>query len=568
MAIQFGFCIYGTDLKYYIGLQKNLDIIASLNFGPIKVTISYTGNTLVEYIDKFKQQYPFVEMVFHSDTKYQMIGRIFAIDHMNDDDIFFSRDADSRITARDIWCITQFINSNKSLHVIRDHFYHRKRIMGGMFGIRKKNVSFKIKDLWGSVVRSDDNYGADENFLETNVYPLLAHDCLVHSNIVGYAGEVVCPILCEQDDDTDFIGNVYSADDIAEFGYKKYITPELIYASPFNNIRASLFSYMSIDHVGWDKRHELLTCIYNAYIEMNNVTNAMKILSCFRKALINEAIIRASSSAFELLRPHMKIIASFDPERVPAPNEIIIQYGEYPHTVSCLPVYGSQIVYRHPIYFNLIHHDIVEYDESFEKIDKIYILNLIDRPDRLWLLLVELCKIRAPLHRICYYGAKKEPEIGVYASATKNHLDVVDDFIQSTTCENALILEDDITFVSDITRIWSQLKLLFERSYSYDLCFLAYSKYGEIVDVDDLVSQSKQYCTTSSCYLIRRNTVEAVRDCLKVGYEEMKNGGNPNIYCCDRYWTKLNTLLVLRDKIAYQRISFSNITSAINYNFD
>jgi hypothetical protein len=567
MAIQFGFCIYGTDLKYYIGLQKNLDIIASLNFGPIKVTISYTVNTVVEYIDKFKQ-YPFVEMVFHSDTKYQMIGRIFAIDNMNDDDIFFSRDADSRITARDIWCITQFINSNKSLHVIRDHFYHRKRIMGGMFGIRKKNVSFKIKHLWDSVVRSDDNYGADENFLETNVYPLLAHDCLVHSNIVGYAGEEVYPILCEQDDDTDFVGNVYSADDIAEFGYKKYITPELIYASPVNHIRASLFSYLSIDHVEWQKRYDLLLCIYNAYIELNNVTNAMKILAQFRKALINEEIIRATSSTFELLRTKMKIIASFDPERVPAPNEIIIQYGEYPHTVSCLPVYGSQIVYRHPIYFNLVQHDIVEYDESFEKIDKIYILNLIDRPDRLWLLLVELCKIRAPLHRICYYGAKKEPHIGVYASATKNHLDVVDDFIQSTTCENALIIEDDITFVSDITRIWKQLKLLFERSYSYDICFLAYSKYGEIVDVDDLVSQSKQYCTTSSCYLIQRNTVEAVRDCLKVGYEEMKNGGNPNIYYCDRYWTKLNTLLVLRDKIAYQRISFSNITSAINYNFD
>ena len=568
MAIQFGFCIYGTDLKYYIGLQKNLDIIACLNFGHIKVTISYTVNTLVEYIDKFKQQYPFVEMVFHSDTKYQMIGRIFAIDNMNDDDIFFSRDADSRITARDIWCITQFINSNKSLHVIRDHFYHRKRIMGGMFGIWKKNVSFKIKDLWDSVVRSDDNYGADENFLETNVYPLLAHDCIVHSNIVGYAGEEVYPILCEQDDDTDFIGNVYSADDIAEFGYKKYITPELIYASPINHIRTSLFSYLSIDHVEWPKRYDLLLCIYNAYIELNNVTNAMKILSQFRKALINEEIIRATSSTFELLRTKMKIIASFDPERVPAVNEIIIQYGEYPHAVSCLPVYGSQIVYRHPIYFNLIQHDIVEYDKSFEKIDKIYILNLIDRPDRLWLLLVELCKIRAPLHRIFYYGAKKEPGIGVYASATKNHLDVVDDFIQSTTCENALIIEDDITFVSDITRIWSQMKILFERSYSYDICFLAYSKYGEIVDVDDLVSQSKQYCTTSSCYLIQRNTVEAVRDCLKVGYEEMKNGGNPNIYCCDRYWTKLNTLLVLRDKIAYQRISFSNITSAINYNFD
>lgn len=145
---------------------------------------------------------------------------------------------------------------------------------------------------------------------------------------------------------------------------------------------------------------------------------------------------------------------------------------------------------------------------------------------------------------------------------------MVDMFSSSTEC-NCMILEDDIVFTTDVERLWSQLRQLFTNKYDYDACFLAYSKYGEIKDHDHLVSISHQYCTTSSAYLLQQSTVGSIRDCLKVGYDELLLGGNPNIYCCDRYWCRRKgRLFVFRDKVAYQRVSYSNLTHTSNLNFD
>ena len=52
-------------------------------------------------------------------------------------DLVFFRDADSRMRERDRWCMAEFEKSDKSLHIIRDHFWHKSRIMGGAWGAKK-----------------------------------------------------------------------------------------------------------------------------------------------------------------------------------------------------------------------------------------------------------------------------------------------------------------------------------------------------------------------------------------------------------------------------------------------
>lgn len=597
-SIIFSFCIYGTNMKYYKGLEENLKIIKNiidtniLNTKNIKVLIGYTETTLKQFINIY-ESYNFVSMILNDSNFNDMprISRLINIDYIANESYFFSRDADSRITNRDIWCIKQYLESNKSFHMVRDHYYHKKRIMAGMFGFKKINLEsiknelleWKIKK---NIINISSDYGLDEDFLEEVIYEKYKNDCIIHTNSVAYEGETITCIEIPQLDDYDFIGNVYeyvenqNIENIFKptFEYKKYITFDhikFIWNNKQYKIVIELFKNFNIKSIGWFDRSDLLLKCYMSSLIIDDLEEALRILSLFKFTYVDENIILQSSLLFTKLRTKYKIIASFDPLREPAEDEFIIQYGEYPHTYECLPRLNSRTVYRHPLYFNQVKHDIVESHKCWDKINQIYILNLVERKDRYMTLLVELCRVHAPLHKIYHYKAKKDEflkdrKIDAYIGATKNHLDVVNHFIDNKF-ESCLILEDDITFISNINRVWNHIEQIFIRGYDFDICFIAYSKFGEIKEYDDLLSLSYQDCTTSSAYILNSNTVDKIKECLNTGFIEMIKGGSPNIYCCDRYWKKIqkdNKMYVLTEKCAYQHVSHSDIINNINYTFD
>jgi hypothetical protein len=312
-------------------------------------------------------------------------------------------------------------------------------------------------------------------------------------------------------------------------------------------------------------QYPLLEIFYMANFYTNQIEQAQYWLSKYRHCVVDEHVIHNSSFLIEKLKK--RIIATFDPSRVPKEDEFVICYGEYPHTVDCLPY--STICYRHPLYFNQVKHDQIEYNPCWESVEQIYILNLEERKDRYMHILVELCRAQAPLHRIYHYKAKKGPE-GPYVGATQNHLEAVTHFLNSNF-KHCLILEDDFLFHSNLKKIQMQLKTFFERNYEYQICFLAYSKYGRIEPKDDLVGQSFQPCTTSSAYLLNSKTAKKIQESFATGITEMRNGHSPTVFCCDRYWAKLQSepgFYVFADKLGYQRITHSDITGKVNYNFD
>lgn len=331
-----------------------------------------------------------------------------------------------------------------------------------------------------------------------------------------------------------------------------------------------------VQSIQYNSRSYVLLYIALACCYIGHPKDAVAVLSQFKYAYIDETIIKQSNIVLASLRQTYTIIASFDPTRVPKEDEIIIQYGKYPHTHECLPhSLDNRTIYRHPIYFDPSLHTRVEYHPCWEKIEKIYILNLEERKDRYMNLLAELCAVRAPLHRIYHYKAQKDKitgnrQIDAYIGATQNHLDVVYDFIVHKH-KYCLVLEDDVAFISNVELIWKQLQTFFERPYEFDLAFLGYSKVGEIKDYDDVLSLSYQDCTTSSAYILQDSSVHRIRECLEVGVHEMKKGGSTHIYCCDRYWCKLkneNKIFLFMPKLSYQHINHSDIVGGINYNFD
>ena len=578
------FCIYGNNLIYYKGLLDNLQIISNLD-EPIKVIISYDPDILEEYKKKY-EEFSFVQMVkIHDELlpNYKMCSRITNLDLVPRNSFVFCRDVDSRLTKRDLWCIGEFKKSGCLLHVIRDHYYHRQRIMGGMCGYFLNYNSPKFSDLLRTFINNTSNirkdYGFDEAFFSNIIYKLFKpEEIKIHSNCIGHLGETVSLIEYEQENDADFIGNVYNIDNSTQFIYSHYINfDHLKWLESQAQYEMILYNkkYINIPAQPWGQRQSIYNLFLNATINTNNLELALNLINEYDSLLVDENLIRNSNRILELAKKkNYKIVATSNLEHEPSDDEIIIYYGQYPHSVECIPN-PSRKIYRHPIYFKDFGHSIVEYHPCWEPVSILYILNLEDRLDRYYNILVELCRVQAPLNRIYHYKAQKTVYTGnkqqdIYIGASNNHLEVAEHFRNSGN-KACLVLEDDIIFISDIKAVFQSITAFFNKNISHDICFLAYSKQGEIKKYDDLLSLSYQECTTSSAYFLSNETVSEIEECLRTGVEKMKKGESTSIYCCDRYWAilqKRNKMFVFKKKLAYQTITYSSIVSKINYAFD
>jgi hypothetical protein len=582
IPIYFSFCIYGTKLIYYKGLLKNLEVISRIEPQP-KVLIGYSNDILEEYKEMY-EAYTFVRLIKINDefNESVMCSRFLQFDTIESPGYIFCRDADSRVSERDIWCIQSFINSGKKLHIIRDHYYHKQKIMGGTCGFYLDSNRPNFTELFRNSKHTFNNmnkaYGLDEYFLSNNIYTLFAADDIwINSNCSGHLNEKINTIDIPQKDDTDFIGNVYNEDESAQFKYSEYITfQHLQWLSTQHqwNLIVLNGKYV-LKNINPQQKHAAVSFLLDAAVKAKNIKACLDYCKEFEFIHINEHIIAETNKVVELAKElFYEIVATSDTNRQPQENEFVICYGQYPHTIECLPTI-SRHLYRHPLYFSNITHTKIEYNKCWEPISTIYILNLEERRDRYLNILVELCRVQAPLDRIFHYKAQKTSYTGnrtqdAYIGATNNHLDTIRNFI-GTGNKHCLILEDDITFISDINHIHKSLTDFFKNPIEYDLCFLSYSKHGHIKCYNDLLTLSYQSCTTSSAYLVNDITAPLIENCLHIGVEQMKLGQPSHIYCCDRYWAILqnrNKMFLFRRKLAFQAITHSDITNNINYAFD
>ena len=78
-------------------------------------------------------------------------------------DLFIVRDVDSRINKREEDAVNEWIQSDKILHIMRDHPHHYYKILGGMWGFKNSlNINFQnmldnfLKDKNYKFKRMDD----------------------------------------------------------------------------------------------------------------------------------------------------------------------------------------------------------------------------------------------------------------------------------------------------------------------------------------------------------------------------------------------------------------------------
>lgn len=543
----FSFCLYGNSSFYYTGLLENIRIIQQ----------HYPDFSIYVYLGECDPSWVLPESVVVIYTgKAGPINMLFRYKPLLFADIGFVRDADSRITERDRWCIEKFLESSYSYHVIRDHKWHKSRIMGGMFGW-KERTAFEFDENHPS------GYGYDEHVLSEVLYPSLVSKLLVHTNIFGFVGEHTERIGIPHKDPYDFLGNVYKSE-TPEFTYDVDIVEQVNLLQGQDQFAIIQYLTDTIDplSIPYDARSQFYDACFIANYYLKNIERCQYWLSKYEFAEVTMHTIQNSNYLFGLMQK--RVVATFDETREPKEDEIVIVYGSYPDWHYELP--HCRKLYRHVSLFEFMTHDVVEYAPEWEPVDKIYILNLEERHDRYCDILLSLVSVGAPLHRIHHYKARSDDGLHPYAGATKNHVDVVDHFCKSGL-KNCLVLEDDIIFI-DKPSVMSALREFYAKPRDYNICFMSLSKTGRREPYDELLGQTFQKCTTSAGYFLQSSTAQNVSSVLWDGFNKMIEKGDYHNYCVDRYWCSLPNLLYFRKKLGYQRPSYSNTTRKVTAHLD
>jgi len=537
----FSFCLYGTEPNYYTGLLENIEIIKQY----------YPDFTIVVHKGTCDPSWVIPEGVEVNNTnRVGAINALLRYLSMFTAEVGFVRDTDSRVTARDRWCIDEFLKSDKSYHSIRDHYWHRSKLMAGTFGW-KKSLPLMIPT-------HEVGYGFDEHFLATEVYDRIKSDLLVHTSYRAFAGEHAVWIERPFEDTYDFVGNVIW-DGKPKFTYMRDSPPLIAELRTHDQFAILLRILEGIDpwSIPYGSRTEVFESAYTASYYLGKFDEAQRWLSYFEFADVTPQTVVNSN----FLIGHLgTIVASFDPNRIAKDSEVVIVYGNYPDGHLALP--ATRTMYRHVSLFSQIRHAVVESHPCWDSVDIIYILNLEGRSDRYMETLASLSRVAAPLHKVHHYiGTRDLPP---YVGATKNHVDVIRHF-QESTHSTCLILEDDIVFTDDTDRVQSSIQSFFQRPYDYSICFLSLSRLGDRRPYDDLLSESKQFCTTSAAYFLTKRTSHDVLAVVDEGLRKITAGeGYQNEGCIDTYWCgRLPHLYFFKNKLAFQRPSYSNLKKCV-----
>jgi len=611
----FSFCLYGTDLKYYLGMRENFKLIN--NYFPTYSVYIYLGKThLEQFIAEYKHNYSNIIVIeTYKDGAVNMLYRYKPLLLLNIKNIII-RDADSEVNERDRYCINDFLENTDDTficQVIRDNYWHKSKITGGLSMF--KNVNNKITSLFAELSKLFDDiektfthegnkyiYGTDENILNEKIYPLIKANVLVYTNICAFQGEKWKNINFKNDG-TNFCGNVMEYNPVRQanactatanacianactyikkpqFNYFQYnIVEQLQWLSlqSQHDLMLKVVAEYGLNNCPYDIQAQVLDYCFIAHFYKKDLQGCMDICKQFYKYEITSQFKNNTKHFYGLARElNYKIIATCDPSYVPVVNEkthineIVIYYGNYPDDYMALP--QSNRVYINTFYKDDISVDEFKGDECWRHIDKIFIMGLENEFERSNDTILQLANMHAPLNKIHVYKAKKDVEItDVYIGATKNHLDCLKLMIEGKY-ETCLFLEDDFIFTSSIADNKQKLLSFIERKYDYDICFLSASKYHKREDFDDLLILSKQICTTSSGYLVNKRNIKKVYATVNEGYQLLiVNKKQSHLYCIDRYWTKLqadNKVFIFKNKLGFQKPSKSKITGKLNCELD
>ena len=173
------YSLYGNQLRFSVGAIKNAQL--AQRFFPGFTVRYYYGKSVPKWVLSTLLMFEHVELI-KVDEAEDNIARTWRFMACLDPDVdvVLSRDVDARLSLREAEAHQEFLDSDFGFHIIRDHpTGHNYAISAGMFAMKND----KYRELMSSKLFAyefRDEYMADQNFLNLEIYPTVATDCLIH----------------------------------------------------------------------------------------------------------------------------------------------------------------------------------------------------------------------------------------------------------------------------------------------------------------------------------------------------------------------------------------------------
>lgn len=169
------YSLWGSDTRYTIGAIQNSKL--AKYYYPGWISRFYCGNDVPSDILDSLKNTDNTEVIL-MDEPANWTGMFWRFYAAADADIMISRDSDARISNREACAVKYWLSSQQDFHIMRDHPYHARPIMGGMWGCRNGILS-NIRSLIDKFNKSN-RYEIDQEFLAHVIYPIVNTNCTVH----------------------------------------------------------------------------------------------------------------------------------------------------------------------------------------------------------------------------------------------------------------------------------------------------------------------------------------------------------------------------------------------------
>jgi len=197
------FSLWGDDLRYINGAIDNAALCQK--YYPDWHHIFYVHQDLkLDYVDNLRRFGCYVEIVQEPADWRGMFWRFRAV-HLKNSTCIIFRDADSRISEREVSAVNEWIASGKAFHIMRDHPAHNAPIQGGMWGVQGPECIGEVSRVLTQYRPLESRWGIDQEFLSEKIYPFAKDNSLVHDEFFE-----VRPFPTERVG-LEFVGEVYDS---------------------------------------------------------------------------------------------------------------------------------------------------------------------------------------------------------------------------------------------------------------------------------------------------------------------------------------------------------------------
>lgn len=179
------FCVWGNSDLYNLGLLENAILMPKIFPGWI-MSVIYTP-TANQKVIKEISKFPWVEMELMEEpnhSKNTMLRFLAGMKPINDVVIF--RDADSRLLKRDYLAVMDWLNNtDKKVHLMRDHPANKFKIMAGLWGVREGIIAKpEIVEKFYSYYKNPEfkKWTVDQVYLQKYIYPIIENNTCIHAS--------------------------------------------------------------------------------------------------------------------------------------------------------------------------------------------------------------------------------------------------------------------------------------------------------------------------------------------------------------------------------------------------